>query len=60
MKIAVIHLYGSGSLVIPATEEDLQAFVQNLINSEPGTEFAVTIEEWEKEDVDALPEWDGW
>jgi hypothetical protein len=36
------------------------AISDGIMHAEAGESFTVTIEEWDKADLDNLPEWDGW
>ena len=45
---------------LAVAEDGLDAIVDTVRYSEEGSAFTITIEEWDKKDLDGLPEWDGW
>lgn len=38
----------------------LDAIYEEIANAEPGEELKITVEEWDKAELEALPEFDGW
>ena len=38
----------------------LDAIIEDMECMEEGDSFTITVEEWDKADLDALPEFDGW
>lgn len=40
--------------------EDPADMAYAMIESEPGTAYTVTVEEWSRDRLEALPEWEGW
>lgn len=45
---------------LAVAENELDALVDTVRYAEDGDAFTVTIEKWDKKDLDNLPEWDGW
>ncbi len=40
--------------------EDLTTALDELQQAEYGDKYTITVEEWDRADLDALPEFDGW
>ena len=41
-------------------ESGLDGIIDEIRHAEEGDVFTVTVEGWDKKDLDNLPEWDGW
>lgn len=41
-------------------ESGLDAITDEIRHAEEGDVFMITVQDWEKKDLDGLPEWDGW
>lgn len=38
----------------------MRAILEELRDAEVGDRYSVTVEEWDRAEFDALPEWEGW
>ena len=56
VRVFVVEFEGSGRYVV----ENPRNIADEIRDAEIGDKYTISVEEWDRADLDALPEFDGW